>query len=124
MKWYGIPYQGRKSTLCPWLMNEVLPGGDVFVDLFAGGCSVTHAALLSRKYRKVICNDINPLPVQLFVGGTRGEYKDRTEWVSREMFHMLKDIDPFIKYMWSFGNNGEDYLYSKTLEPIKRAIHL
>ena len=47
---YGVPYQGSKNKICDWLI-EHLPSGDVFVDLFAGGCvevaSIKKQSLLS-----------------------------------------------------------------------------
>ena len=45
---YGVPYQGSKNKICKWVIDN-LPSGKVFVDLFAGGCAVTHAAMLSGK---------------------------------------------------------------------------
>lgn len=43
---YGVPYQGSKNKIAE-LVVEHLPSGHTLVDLFAGGCAVTHAALLS-----------------------------------------------------------------------------
>lgn len=44
-------------------------------------------------------------------------------FVTREEFHANKDKDGYIKYIWSFGNNGNDYLYGKDKEEIKHKIH-
>lgn len=44
-------------------------------------------------------------------------------WVSRDEFFEKKDSDPFVKVCFSFGNNGKDYMYSKKLEPLKKAFH-
>lgn len=41
---FGVPYQGSKRRLAPTIVS-VLPGGPAFVDVFAGGCAVTLAAL-------------------------------------------------------------------------------
>ena len=46
-----------------------------------------------------------------------------TGWVSRKDFFELKDTDPYISCCWSFGNNQRDYLYSKAIEPYKKACH-
>lgn len=52
-----------------------------------------------------------------------GKYALETRWVSREDFFKLKDTDPYISCCWSFGNNQRDYLYSKAIEPYKKACH-
>lgn len=52
-----------------------------------------------------------------------GKYAQETRWVSREDFYKLKDTDPYISCCWSFGNNQRDYLYSKAIEPYKKACH-
>jgi len=43
---YGLPYKGSKNGIAKKIV-DALPAGEVFVDLFAGGCAVTHAAMLS-----------------------------------------------------------------------------
>ena len=55
--------------------------------------------------------------------GMNGKYALETRWVSREDFYKLKDADPYISCCWSFGNNQRDYLYSKAIEPYKKACH-
>ena len=126
-KRYGVPYQGSKNAIAKDILS-VLPAAPVLVDLFAGGCAITHAALeecesLCPKWEKVISNDINPMPGELFRRAANGEYAQETRWISREDFFLLKDTDPYVRYCWSFGNNGRDYLYSKEAEPWKRALH-
>lgn len=118
---YGVPYQGSKNKICDWLI-EHLPSGDVFVDLFAGGCALTHAALLSDKYNRIIVNDIGDAP-ELFLNAVAGKYANEKRWISREDFRALKDKDPYISLCWSFGNNRRDYLYAEEVEPWKKALH-
>ena len=118
---YGVPYAGSKNKIAAWVMDN-LPPARFFVDVFAGGCAVTHAALLSGKYERFIANDLGMAP-QLFLDAIRGKYKDETRWISREEFHALKDTDAYVKYCWSFGCKGEDYLYGRKIEPYKRACH-
>ena len=48
---FGMPYMGSKSGIAEWVVSK-LPSADVFVEPFAGGCAVTHAAILSGKYKK------------------------------------------------------------------------
>ena len=118
---YGCPYKGSKSSIAEWVVDH-LPSADVLVDVFAGGCAITHCAALSGKFKKIIVNDIGSGP-ELFRRAINGEYSaDEMEWVSREEFFEKKESDPFIKYVWSFGNNGNTYLYSKEIEPYKKAV--
>ena len=123
-KWWGVPYKGSKSQIVDRLM-EAIPykGVDNFYDLFAGGCAVTHKMLLEGRYRHCYANDIDGRALRLFRDGMDGKYAMETRWVSREDFHKLKDTDPYISCCWSFGNNQRDYLYSKDIEPYKKACH-
>ena len=120
-KTYGLPYMGSKNRIANDIIN-LLPPAETFVDLFAGGCAMTHAAILSGKYQKFIINDIDELPIQLFIDGIDGKYLDSFKWYSRDEFNQLKTTDGFVKYCYSFGSNGVDYLYSKTKEPYKKAL--
>ena len=119
---YGIPYKGSKNKLAEKILKE-LPKAEVLYDLFSGGMAITHAAMMGNKYKKVVANDINGEMGELFENALNGVYENNETWVSREDFRMFKDGDPFVKYAWSFGFNGENYLYSKEIEPIKRAMH-
>lgn len=59
----------------------------------------------------------------LFIDALNGKYNDESRWISREDFIRLKDTDPYVAVVWSFGNNLRDYLYSREIEPLKKAIH-
>lgn len=119
---YGLPYKGSKNKLAERIVS-LLPQADHLIDLFCGGCAVTHCALLRRKWPHVHINDIDWRPVTLFRDALAGRYQDETRWISREDFQRLKDTDPYVAIVWSFGNNMRDYLYSQDIEPLKRAIH-
>ena len=119
---YGIPYKGSKNKLAERLIN-LFPKADNFYDLFCGGCAVAHAALLSHKYKTVHINDIEPKVVDLFIRATRGEFKNETRWISHEEFDRLKSSDYLVACLFSFGNNFCSYLYSKDIEPMKKAAH-
>ena len=122
---YGLPYKGSKNAIAEWIVNQ-LPDGDVFVDLFCGGGSVTHYAMLMQKYRRFIMNDIDGrLPI-LFRDCAYGKYTTKThpEWISREVFNQRKADDAYIALVWSFGNNGKDYLYGSDIEEYKHAYHM
>ena len=121
---YGIPYQGSKNRIAKEII-ELLPKGKRFVDLFAGGCAITHAAMLSWKYESFLVNDLYPVGARMFKKALEGEYTkpEYFRWVSREEFFDKKDTDDFIKLCYSFGNNGSSYMYSKKIEPLKKAFH-
>lgn len=121
---YGIPYIGSKNAIAEWIVN-LLPEGDVLCDLFCGGCAITHCALLQNKYKKIIINDINDQLPKFFVECINGLHtvEKHTEWVSRERFFAEKEDNILIKLLWSFGNNGCDYLYGRNIEEYKRSLH-
>lgn len=111
---------GSKSGIAEWVISK-LPPADVFVEPFAGGCAVTHAAILSGKYKRIIFNDITD-STQVFLDAIRGRFKDEDRWISREDFKRLKDTDPYVRLCFSFGSNQRTYAYGD-IEPYKRAFH-
>ena len=122
MRKYGLPYRGSKSRIAAAIV-EHLPSGAALYDLFAGGCAVTHAAMLAGRWDRYVINDLQGDVPELFVNAIRGKYSDETRWISREDFFALKDTDTYVRCCWSFGNNGRDYLYGREIEPYKRALH-
>ena len=121
---YGLPYIGSKNAIAEWVVN-LLPEGDVLCDLFCGGCAITHCALLQNKYKEIIINDINDQLPKFFIECINGLHtvEKHTEWVSREKFFAEKESNILIKLLWSFGNNGCDYIYGKNIEEYKRSLH-
>jgi site-specific DNA-adenine methylase len=122
MKKYGFSYQGSKSTIAQNIINT-LPSAENFYDLFAGGCAITHCALESNKWQNVIANDIQNAP-SLFLRAIKGEFKNEKRWISRERFFKEKDKDPYIRWIWSFGNNGQAYLFGRDIENLKKEAHI
>ena len=119
----GVPYQGSKNAIARDIM-AILPRGKRFVDLFAGGCAMTHAAILSGKYETFVANDIHGFGVRLFRDAIAGKCNGAwRHWVSREEFFAKRDTDPLISLCWSFGNNQATYLYGKEVESDKWAAH-
>lgn len=117
---YGLPYVGSKSRICGWVMDYV-PQCTCFVDAFAGGCAVTHAAMAYQKADRYIANDVRGVP-RLFSDAVHGKpVPDR--WVSREEFFATKDQNDYVRCLWSFGNKGDTYMYSTDIEPYKHAMH-
>lgn len=118
---YGLPYQGSKNKLAERIV-ALLPAASHLYDVFAGGCAISHAALLSGKWGTVHFSDIND-SVVLFRDCLEGNVPDGSEWISREEFYRRRDTDPYVRLIWSFGNNQRCYLYSRKIEPYKRAVH-
>ena len=114
---FGIPYRGSKSGIAEWVVSNLPPGG-TFVDLFCGGCAVTHAAILSGKYRRFIANDLGPAP-DVFLAAVNGEFEGYATVPTREEFQASDD--PALRLLYSFGNNSKDYLWSRELEPVRVA---
>lgn len=115
---YGVPYQGNKSRIADIIIN-LLPSGNRLVDLFGGGGAITHCAMLSDKWHEFLYNDLNEMITSLFIDAIYGKYHDERRVITRDDFINLKDTDAYVKYIWSFGNNGTGYLWGKDIEPIK-----
>ena len=119
---YGIGYQGSKNRIAKYIIG-VLPSGERFVDLFAGGCSITHCAMLSGKYNRFLANDIDVRIPQTFKDAIEGKFANERRWISRDDFFKLKESDMYARLCFSFGNNQKDYMYSTNIEPYKKACH-
>ena len=125
---YGCPYQGSKDFIAKAIV-AALPSAETFVDLFAGGCAVTHAAMVSGRYSRFIANDFGRMP-SVFVDAINGAASDRNhwlKWVSHERFFEEKaksedERDRALMSVWSFGNNGSSYLFGRHIEPWKHAL--
>ncbi|MGN0885550.1 MAG: DNA adenine methylase [Candidatus Spyradenecus sp.] len=116
---YGLPYQGSKSRIAEKIL-AILPPADTLIDLFAGGCAITHAALLSGKYQHIIANDLSPYP-SIFLKAATGSLDLTPRWIDRQTFHETKESDPLTALLYSFGNKTDTYAYSREIEPFKRA---
>ena len=119
---YGLPYQGSKNRIARRLV-DALPAAPVLYDVFCGGCAVTHAALLSGKYSRVVANDINGMIPHAFETAITGGFRNEDRWISRDDFQRLYKTDPYVAICFSFGNNLHEYCYARDLEPYKRALH-
>ena len=52
-----------------------------------------------------------------------GKFKNETRWISHEEFDKLKNVDPYVAFCFSFGNDLKSYAYGKDIEPYKKALH-
>ena len=86
---------------------------------------MTHCALLKGKWERYLYNDINKQITELFVDAIAGKYHDEHRVITREDFIALKETDALVKYIWSFGNAGDAYLWGVEIEGIKQtACHI
>lgn len=122
MKNYGFPYKGSKNRLAEKIV-KLFPDAENFYDLFCGGCAITHRALIENRWKNYVINDIVSRCPKLFLDAINGKFKNETRWISREDFYRMKDNDGYVAFCWSFGNNSKDYMYSKEIEPYKKALH-
>lgn len=109
--------------MAEWIIG-LFPSAKHFYGLFGGGCAVEHAALLSGKFEHVHANDITD-SVKLFEDALNGDL-DKYEperFRTREDFFSEKDSNPFVRIVYSFGNDQATYLYSREIEPYKKAVH-
>lgn len=121
MTW-GMPYTGSKNKIAQQII-DFLPSAEHFYDLFGGGGSITHCALLSGKYKYVHYNELDPLIFKGFRMAVNGDFKNETRWVSREDFNRLKNSDPYVAICFSFSNNLKTYTYSRQKEDFKKSLH-
>lgn len=121
-KSYGICYMGSKNALAERIV-ALLPSASHLIDVFAGGCAVTHCAMKSGKWQHVHANDINEMIVGAFLRAINGEFIGERRWVSHEEFNRVRDTDAYASICFSFGGNLRSYAYSPANEDLKRAFH-
>lgn len=124
---YGITYQGSKSKLISKIVKH-FPSADNFYDLFGGGFSVSHYILeeCQNKFKNVHYNEVDENLVTLIQKAISGFYNYDNftpEFIDRETFFKTKESDAYIKFNWSFGNDGKSYLYGRHIEEDKKALH-
>lgn len=121
-KSYGICYMGSKNALAERIVS-LLPSASHLIDVFAGGCAVTHCAMKSGKWQHVHANDINEMIVGAFRRAINGEFIGERRWISHEEFNRVRDTDAYASICFSFGGNLRSYAYSPANENLKRALH-
>ena len=121
-KSYGICYMGSKNALAERIV-ALLPSASHLIDVFAGGCAITHCAMKSGKWQHVHANDINEMIVGAFRRAINGDFLGERRWVSHEEFNRVRDTDAYASICFSFGGNLRSYAYSPANEDLKRALH-
>ena len=126
----GLPYQGSKTKISSVLLDKMLeltPQATTFVDVFGGGGSMSLRAL--DMGLKVHYNELNGHVFQLVSHlKEKGFTYDMLHCLTRDEFSTLIKQEPsyltgLAMLVYSFSNNQKDYLYARTKEAEKQAIH-
>jgi len=112
---FGLPYCGSKSSIAKWVI-DTLPASETFIDLFAGGCAVTHAAMLNDKWERFIANDISGSSI-IFRDAIKGDFNGLSTVLSRGEFFASDDM--ILRLLYSFGNDARSYLWGGYYEKAK-----
>lgn len=113
-KAYGLPYKGSKNRIAKWVIGNI-PANEYLVDIFAGGCAITHCAMLSGKFKHVIANDIGDAP-ETFKEALDG-HVDVSEFpLTRNDFK--ETTDTLGKLVYSYGNDQTSYIYDREKENV------
>lgn len=113
-KAYGLPYKGSKSRIAEWVVS-VLPENETLVDLFAGGCAITHCAMLSGEFKRVIANDISDAP-EVFADAVNGKIDVSGFPLTREQFK--SSTGTLARLVYSYGNDQRSYIYGAEREDV------
>lgn len=119
----GLPYVGSKKKISKKIVEIIKQnfGTDKTVyDIFGGGGAITCECLLNNL--NVVYNDADPIIVNIL----KRVLSENREWlktliIDREEFFRIKEkknktVDDHIKLLInSFGDNSQDYLYSKKI---------
>lgn len=131
----GLPYKGSKNTIAEDLV-KCIPRGKKLLDACCGGGAVLMAAAMSRRWEKVVGNDLNPATIALLdavlIHKGQIEYEHPHVCTRDDFFHSLQRIengdftiqDCVNKYCASFGNDGKTYLYGADIEECKTTAEM
>ena len=119
-KRFGLSYMGSKSRFWRWLLQRI-PACGTFYDLFAGGCSVGHMMGHFGKCKKVVFNDVNKKPLELFRMAISRQLPP-PEWMSSEEFRERNKAGDPLSLLFSFGANTSTYFCSKAVEPWQKEL--
>lgn len=119
-KRFGLSYMGSKSSFWRWLLQRI-PACGTFYDLFAGGCSVGHMMGHFVKCERVVFNDANKMPLELFRMAINGELPPPV-WMSSEEFKERNKAGDPLSLLFSFGAKTSTYFCSQAVEPWQREL--
>lgn len=119
-KTFGLPYMGSKNETAENIVS-MLPRGRRLLDLFGGGASVTHAALVSGRFDQVVYNDLDPLMVDM-LNRLKDEPLAPLRFVDRVEFKERYKVDPMVFFCWKFPSSGIGYRFSSGTEKLHELI--
>ena len=119
-KRFGLSYMGSKSRFWRWLLQR-MPSCGTFYDLFAGGCSVGHIMGHFGKCEKVVFNDVNKMPLELFRMAINGTLPPPS-WMSSEEFRERNKAGDPLSLLFSYGAKTSTYFCSKVVEPWQKEL--
>lgn len=100
---------------------SMLPRGRRLLDLFGGGASVTHAALVSGRFDQVVYNDVDPLIVNM-INRLITEPLPPLRFVGHDEFKERYKVDPMVFFCWKFPSSGIGYRFSSGTEKLHELI--
>lgn len=109
-KSFGLPYMGSKNATAENIVS-MLPRGRRLLDLFGGGASITHTALVSGRFEHVIYNDVDPLIVDM-LNRLKDEPLPPLRFVGRDEFKERCKVDPMVLFCWKFPSARSEYIYT------------
>ncbi len=115
-KSFGLPYMGSKNATAENIVS-MLPRGRRLLDLFGGGASVSHAALVSGRFDQVVYNDIDPLMVDM-LNRLKDEPLAPLRFVDRVEFKERYKVDPMVFFCWKFPGARPEYIYGPGTEKL------
>jgi 16S rRNA G966 N2-methylase RsmD len=134
-----IPYMGSKQKIAEELMYKMLeikPNAKYFIDLCAGGGSMSFLAMqmgLRVHYNDLQTDLVNF--IEYIINRVKNNEKSKYglfpeefyNFVDRETFIKHKNENTlygqFVRICYSFGNNQKNYLFGKDIEKYKEVLH-
>lgn len=98
-----------------------MPTCGTFYDLFAGGCSVGHMMGRFGRCEKVVFNDVNKMPLELFRMAITNQLPPPV-WMSHEEFRERNRAGDPLSLLFSFGAKTSTYFCSKAIEPWQKLL--
>ena len=115
-KSFGLPYMGSKNETAENIVS-MFPRSRRLLDLFGGGASVTHAALVSGRFEQVVYNDLDPLMVDM-LNRLKDEPLTPLRFVDRVEFKERYKVDPMVFFCWKFPSASLEYTYGPGTEKL------
>ena len=119
-KSFGLPYMGSKNETAENIVS-MFPCSRRLLDLFGGGASVTHAALISGRFEQVVYNDIDPLMANM-LNRLKDEPLAPLRFVGRDEFKERYKVDPMVFFCWKYPGSHPEYLFSPGSEKLHELI--